>query len=77
MYNLLLYLNYSSDIYPPFGISHILKVPIYPKDLYDETQGGWAYKAVDYIVYPLGNIVIDLLDLFKDHEVHIKLYDYY
>jgi hypothetical protein len=41
---------------PPFEMTHISSVPILPKALYDESTG-WAYKTVDYIVYPLGLLV--------------------
>lgn len=47
---------YLFDIKPPFRITHILSEPIYPKPLYDESVG-WVYKAVDYIVFPMGYII--------------------
>jgi len=48
---------YLFEAEPPFAVEYMSNEPLYPKALYDETEGGWAYKAVDYIVYPLGFIV--------------------
>jgi len=48
---------YLFEAEPPFAVEYMSREPLYPKALYDETEGGWAYKAVDYIVYPLGFVV--------------------
>ena len=47
---------YLFESQPPFAITHFTTQPILPNALYNESYG-WAYKAVDYIVYPLGYIV--------------------
>lgn len=41
---------------PPFEITHITPDAIIPKPLYDEANG-WAFKAIDYIVFPVGLLV--------------------
>jgi len=43
---------------PPFEITHFTDLPIVPKELYDE-KNGWAYKALDYIVFSTGMIIRD------------------
>lgn len=47
---------YIFDSSPPFAISHVTIDPLLPNALYNDTAG-WAYKAVDYIVYPIGYVV--------------------
>eukprot|EP01036_Dinobryon_divergens_P022657 gene22658-30937_t len=47
---------YLFDPTPPFAISHWTPNPIIPKPLYDENNG-WAFKAIDYIVFPIGLLV--------------------
>jgi hypothetical protein len=45
---------YLFDATPPFRLSHISPEPLVPQALYDERQGGWAFKAIDFIVFPTG-----------------------
>lgn len=42
----------------PWDITHITPDPIIPLRLYDE-RFGWAWKPVDYVVFPTGLIVIN------------------
>eukprot|EP01035_Chromulina_nebulosa_P019931 gene19931-25893_t len=50
---------YLFDPSPPFAITHISPVPIVPNAFYNETTDGWSYRAIDYIVFPIGLIKID------------------
>jgi hypothetical protein len=43
---------------PPFAITHISPEPIVHPTMVNETLG-WAYKVVDYIVFPMGFTVDD------------------
>jgi hypothetical protein len=47
---------YLFDPTPPFAITHITPDPIVPNALYNKTYG-WAYKRLDYIVFPMGFLV--------------------
>jgi len=47
---------YLFDSQPPFAITHWTPDPIIPKPIYDESNG-WAFKAIDYIVFPVGLLV--------------------
>ena len=47
---------YLFEAEPPFAITHWTPHPIIPKPLYDENNG-WAFKAIDYIVFPIGLLV--------------------
>lgn len=38
---------------PPFAITHISPEPLIHPSMVNETLG-WAYKVVDYIVFPMG-----------------------
>lgn len=38
---------------PPFEITHISSVPIIPKKLYKISTSSWAFKAIDYILFPM------------------------
>jgi hypothetical protein len=43
---------------PPFAITHMSPEPIVHPTMVNETLG-WAYKVVDYIVFPMGFTVDD------------------
>lgn len=43
---------------PPFRITHVTPNPIIPNSFYNETYG-WAYRAIDYIVFPMGMVMRD------------------
>jgi predicted GH43/DUF377 family glycosyl hydrolase len=45
---------YRFESNPPFAITHISKEPIMHPLFINETIGGWAYKYVDYINFPMG-----------------------
>jgi hypothetical protein len=47
---------YLFDPTPPFAITHITPDPIIPNEFYNQTYG-WAYKRLDYIVFPMGFLV--------------------
>lgn len=49
---------YIFEAVPPFAITHITPEPIIPNAFYNETNG-WAFKAIDYILFPMGLVVID------------------
>jgi hypothetical protein len=48
---------YLFDAEPPFAISHSTPNPIIPHELYDEHTSGWAFKAIDYILFPTGLLI--------------------
>jgi predicted GH43/DUF377 family glycosyl hydrolase len=52
--------NWATVLYrePPFAITHISPEPIVHPTMVNETLG-WAYKVVDYIVFPMGFTVDD------------------
>lgn len=62
---------YLFDTAPPFEITHFSTEPIVAQDHYDE-RNGWAFKAIDYIVFPCGvEVVGDMLIISlgrNDHE---------
>jgi len=43
---------------PPFAITHISPEPIFHQTFINESYG-WAYKVIDYIVFPMGFIFDD------------------
>ena len=45
--------GYIFEVNPPFAITHITSEPIVPNAFYNESLG-WAFKNVDYIVFPMG-----------------------
>lgn len=49
---------YLFDPFPPFRITHFSRDPIIPNAMYNETNG-WAYKSIDYIVFPMGLLAFD------------------
>lgn len=55
------YSNHLSEPYfcrkPPFTITHMTKEPIM-KDIFMNETLGWAYRAIDYIQFPMG-LVLD------------------
>lgn len=42
---------------PPFAITHMSKEPIVAKPFINESLNGWAYKAVDSVVFPMGFVM--------------------
>jgi hypothetical protein len=48
---------YLFEPHPPFRITHFSSEPIVPKPFYDENVNGWAFKAIDYIVFPMGLVI--------------------
>ena len=46
------FVSYHRD--PPFAITHISPEPLIHESFINETFGGWAYKAVDYVIFPMG-----------------------
>lgn len=48
---------YLFDPDPPFAISHITPHPIMPLEWYDQGVSGWSFKAIDYIIFPMGYII--------------------
>lgn len=44
---------------PPFAITHISNEPLVPHRFYDETLDGWAFRSIDYIVFPMNIIAVD------------------
>jgi predicted GH43/DUF377 family glycosyl hydrolase len=49
---------YLFDPHPPFGITHISPEPIIHKSFIDQSQP-WAYKGVDFVVFPMSYIFND------------------
>ena len=43
---------------PPFAITHVSPEPIFHQTFINESYG-WAYKVIDYIVFPMGFIFDD------------------
>lgn len=43
---------------PPFAITHMSPEPLIHPSMVNETLG-WAYKVVDYIVFPMGFVFDD------------------
>lgn len=50
---------YMFDHGPPFAITHITSEPLVPNQLYNQSFGGWAFKAIDYINFPMSLVVDD------------------
>jgi len=50
---------YLFDVDPPFSVTHISDHPIIPSALYGEEIDGWAFKAIDYIIFPMNIIEYD------------------
>lgn len=50
--------GYLFNVEPPFAITHMSIEPIIPPKIYNVTNG-WAYKSVDYVVFPGGLYVKD------------------
>lgn len=47
---------------PPFGITHITPEPLVPRNLghfYNKTELGWAYGGLDFVVFPVGLVLLD------------------
>ena len=43
---------YLFEAEPPFAITHILPDPVIPQSAYNQSNG-WAYKGIDYVVFPM------------------------
>lgn len=43
---------------PPFRITHLSPEPIMHNNFVNETLG-WTYKAVDYVIFPMGFVLDD------------------
>ena len=51
---------YLFEPFPPFRISHISAEPLVPSGgFYNESAFGWAYGNLDYVVFPMGLVVLD------------------
>jgi hypothetical protein len=48
---------YLFDPEPPFKVTHFSREPVVAKPFYDEHIDGWTYKALDYVIFPMGLIV--------------------
>ena len=55
---IIIYFSFIKIRDPPFAITHISPEPIIHPTMMNESFG-WAYKVVDYIVFPMGFIFDD------------------
>jgi hypothetical protein len=45
---------------PPFYITHIMQEPLVPRgDFYNVTELGWAFGNLDFVVFPMGLVLLD------------------
>jgi hypothetical protein len=52
---------------PPFDITHISSEPIIPKKLYKASTSGWAFRAIDFIIFPMS------IQLIKRDQILLSL----
>jgi len=50
---------YLFDPVPPFKITHFSREPIIPNPFYNISYGGWMFGNQDYVVFPMGVMVIE------------------
>lgn len=55
---------YLFDAKPPFAITHMTADPLVPRPWYNESNG-WAYRAIDYIIFPMGLVIRDDLAILS------------
>ena len=49
---------------PPFAITHVTPEPLVPPGhMYNETELGWTYPNLDFVVFPMGLVLLDAATL--------------